>query len=258
MWTPLEHRLSCGAHLSLQPPQAASITLGIDPEEMGDSSTSFNQLGGDSLAAIQFAREVDELCGTHLPVSFVLDHSHSMQDIVEKVSRQAHMHACTHAPWALCAGPLLLHERHCGKGGLYRHASMHRHAPGARLYHGHTNAGHLWLREEHHRGSHFTASYFHNLLHHVMHAQMAQPSQIAPRLGHDRCSAAFWVYAQVLSRGEVLHSKHFLELPTLSRSAAAAGMCWPPEPPASASSCLLLSRQHPHAVCNVCFRWRSC
>ena len=52
---------------------------------MGDSSSSFTQLGGDSLAAIQFARRVDDLCGTHLPVSFVLDHSHSMADIVKKV-----------------------------------------------------------------------------------------------------------------------------------------------------------------------------
>ena len=62
---------------------------------MGDSSASFNQLGGDSLAAIQFAREVDELCGTHPPVSFVLDHSHSMQDIVDKVGflRHASMQA---------------------------------------------------------------------------------------------------------------------------------------------------------------------
>ncbi len=65
--------------------QAAALTLGIDTEEMGDCSASFNQLGGDSLAAIQFTREVDELCGTTLPVSFVLDHSHSMKDIVEKV-----------------------------------------------------------------------------------------------------------------------------------------------------------------------------
>ena len=65
--------------------QAAALTLGIDTEEMGDCSASFNQLGGDSLAAIQFTREVDELCGTTLPVSFVLDHSHSMTDIVEKV-----------------------------------------------------------------------------------------------------------------------------------------------------------------------------
>ena len=65
--------------------QAAALTLGIDTEELGDGSSSFNQLGGDSLAAIQFAREVDNLCGTTLPVSFVLDHSHSMKDIVEKV-----------------------------------------------------------------------------------------------------------------------------------------------------------------------------
>ena len=70
---------------SRNPRRRTSLTLGIDPAEMGDGSNSFNQLGGDSLAAIQFAREVDDLCGTHLPVSFVLDHSHSMQDIVAKV-----------------------------------------------------------------------------------------------------------------------------------------------------------------------------
>ena len=83
--------------------QAAAVTLGIDPAEMGDGSSSFNQLGGDSLAAIQFAREVDELCGTTLPVSFVLDHSHSMQDIIEKVS----CHSSLHASWALCADNLI-------------------------------------------------------------------------------------------------------------------------------------------------------
>lgn len=71
--------------------QAAALTLGIDTEELGDGSSSFNQLGGDSLAAIQFAREVDNLCGTTLPVSFVLDHSHSMKDIVEKVCLGAHL-----------------------------------------------------------------------------------------------------------------------------------------------------------------------
>ena len=65
--------------------QAAALTLGIDTTELGDGNSSFNQLGGDSLAAIQFAREVDNLCGTTLPVSFVLDHSHSMKDIIEKV-----------------------------------------------------------------------------------------------------------------------------------------------------------------------------
>ena len=79
---------------------------------MGDSSASFNQLGGDSLAAIQFAREVDELCGTHLPVSFVLDHSHSMQDIVDKV-------------------------------GSLRHASMHQYVLDARIHYIHTDSEHL-------------------------------------------------------------------------------------------------------------------
>ena len=46
---------------------------------------SFGQLGGDSLAAIQFARYVGELCGVNLPVSFVLDHSHSLDAITSHV-----------------------------------------------------------------------------------------------------------------------------------------------------------------------------
>ena len=44
------------------------------------------------MAAIQFARHVDELCGTHLPVSFVLDHSHSLQSVVDKVAPQTCCH----------------------------------------------------------------------------------------------------------------------------------------------------------------------
>ena len=65
--------------------QAVSIALGVDLSELGDSNSTFNELGGDSLAAIQFAREVDELCGSHLPVSFVLDQSHCIADIIHKV-----------------------------------------------------------------------------------------------------------------------------------------------------------------------------
>ena len=69
---------------------------------MGDGSSSFTQLGGDSLAAIQFAREVDDLCGTHLPVSFVLDHSHSMRDVVVKVGP---LGVCViHISWAFGIG----------------------------------------------------------------------------------------------------------------------------------------------------------
>ena len=64
--------------------QAAALTLGVDIKELGEGGSRFAQLGGDSLAAIQFAREVDELCGTSLPVSFVLDRSHSLQDIARK------------------------------------------------------------------------------------------------------------------------------------------------------------------------------
>ncbi len=67
--------------------QALEVTLGLDDADMaGVEGRSFGQLGGDSLAAIQFARYVSELCGVNLPVSFVLDHSHSLQDIINKVT----------------------------------------------------------------------------------------------------------------------------------------------------------------------------
>ncbi|BDA50881.1 Carboxylic acid reductase [Coccomyxa sp. Obi] len=66
--------------------QALEVTLGLADEDMVDiGSRSFAQLGGDSLAAIQFARYVGELCGVNLPVSFVLDHSHSLQAIADRV-----------------------------------------------------------------------------------------------------------------------------------------------------------------------------
>lgn len=65
--------------------QAVSITLGVDASDLGSGNESFNQLGGDSLASIQFAREVEELCGVNLPVSFVLDNSHSLKAIITKV-----------------------------------------------------------------------------------------------------------------------------------------------------------------------------
>jgi hypothetical protein len=62
------------------------VTLGLDDADMADvDGRSFGQLGGDSLAAIQFARAVSELCGVNLPVSFVLDHSHSLGAITAHV-----------------------------------------------------------------------------------------------------------------------------------------------------------------------------
>ncbi len=84
------------------PDQAVELTLGVSDADLGDGNASFGQLGGDSLAAIQFAREVSELCGVSLPVSFVLDHSQSLRDIVNK-ARAPYLKAsccqiCSHAP----------------------------------------------------------------------------------------------------------------------------------------------------------------
>ena len=68
--------------------QALEVTLGLAGEDMADiSSRSFGQLGGDSLAAIQFARHVSELCGVNLQVPYVLDHSHSLQAIFDHVEQ---------------------------------------------------------------------------------------------------------------------------------------------------------------------------
>jgi fatty acid CoA ligase FadD9 len=68
----------CGA-------QAVELTLGLSEADLAEGDdASFAQLGGDSLAAIQFARSIDELCGVPLPVSFVLDHSNSLAGITAK------------------------------------------------------------------------------------------------------------------------------------------------------------------------------
>ena len=85
------------------------LTLGVSEADVGDAEASFGQLGGDSLAAIQFAREVSELCGVSLPVSFVLDHSHSLRDITEKARPPRPRDMC----WMGCALPrcsILLHN----------------------------------------------------------------------------------------------------------------------------------------------------
>ena len=72
------------------------VTLGLDEEDVaGTEGRSFAQLGGDSLAAIQFARSVGELCGVNLPVSFVLDHSHSLGAIAAHVQELVR---CAHVP----------------------------------------------------------------------------------------------------------------------------------------------------------------
>ncbi len=66
--------------------QAVELTLGLSEADLAHSEeASFAQLGGDSLAAIQFARAIDDLCGVPLPVSFVLDHSNTLAAITAKV-----------------------------------------------------------------------------------------------------------------------------------------------------------------------------
>ena len=68
--------------------QAVELTLGLSEADLASGTdASFTQLGGDSLAAIQFARTIDELCGVPLPVSFVLDHSNSLAAITAKARR---------------------------------------------------------------------------------------------------------------------------------------------------------------------------
>ena len=59
------------------------MTLGLS-EDATSSDSSLAELGGDSLAAIQFARAVSDAAGVALPVSFVLDRSHSLSAIIAK------------------------------------------------------------------------------------------------------------------------------------------------------------------------------
>ena len=72
--------------------QALEVTLGTEPagveeeESLGDlGERSWAQLGGDSLAAIQFARRISEACGVNLPVSYVLDKSRTLGAIATHV-----------------------------------------------------------------------------------------------------------------------------------------------------------------------------
>ena len=77
--------------LSIAPgSQAVELTLGLSEADLANGDdASFAQLGGDSLAAIQFARAIDDLCGVPLPVSFVLDHSNSLAAITAKARAAA-------------------------------------------------------------------------------------------------------------------------------------------------------------------------
>ena len=65
--------------------QAVELTLGLSEADLeGAGGSSFGALGGDSLAAIQFARAIDDLCGVPLPVSFVLGRTNSLDAITAK------------------------------------------------------------------------------------------------------------------------------------------------------------------------------
>ena len=80
----------CSANEIIHGSQAVELTLGLSEADLANGDdASFAQLGGDSLAAIQFARTIDELCGVPLPVSFVLDHSNSLAAITSKARAAA-------------------------------------------------------------------------------------------------------------------------------------------------------------------------
>ncbi|BDA45159.1 Carboxylic acid reductase [Coccomyxa sp. Obi] len=61
----------------------ASAASGNDADSMG--GRNWAQLGGDSMAAVQFARRVSNACGVNLPASFVLDKSHTVDSIIARV-----------------------------------------------------------------------------------------------------------------------------------------------------------------------------
>ena len=68
------------------------MTLGLSEADLeGAGGSSFGALGGDSLAAIQFARAIDDLCGVPLPVSFVLGRTNSLDAITAKARPGLHV-----------------------------------------------------------------------------------------------------------------------------------------------------------------------
>ena len=86
---PNRHAIPCTYDLNPQiryfRAQAVELTLGLSEADLeGAGGSSFGALGGDSLAAIQFARAIDDLCGVPLPVSFVLGRTNSLDAITAK------------------------------------------------------------------------------------------------------------------------------------------------------------------------------
>jgi len=130
--------------------QAVELTLGLSEADLAKGEdASFAQLGGDSLAAIQFARSIDELCGVPLPVSFVLDHSNSLAGITAKArpargsgrpcdglgqpalaapGRAGSARLCGHAPTRL-ARRCSARAAPCARGSLGRVAAHPLHLP---------------------------------------------------------------------------------------------------------------------------------
>ena len=105
--------------------QALEVTLGTEPagveegtaeeeESLGDlGERSWAALGGDSLAAIQFARRVSEACGVSLPVSYVLDKSRTLDGIASHVQALVRCVCVCHG---ICHGSPALRRSACAGG----------------------------------------------------------------------------------------------------------------------------------------------
>ena len=76
--------------------QAAAAVLGLGEGEVG-WSLSFRQLGGDSLAAARFAQRLEQLTGAAVPVSALLDHSHTLAAVAAQVAPWMQMLALFHS-----------------------------------------------------------------------------------------------------------------------------------------------------------------
>jgi fatty acid CoA ligase FadD9 len=73
--------------------RAFALTLGLSEREVRETDRSFQNLGGDSLGAVELVARIHDLCGVDLPVGLVLDPTTSvsalMRTVDERLSAQA-------------------------------------------------------------------------------------------------------------------------------------------------------------------------
>lgn len=68
--------------------RAFAVTLGLTEREVRASERSFQQLGGDSLGAVELVARIQRLCGVDVPVALVLDPTTSVAALMRAVEER--------------------------------------------------------------------------------------------------------------------------------------------------------------------------